>query len=329
MILSEALLRQTRLHFPRFEEAEVEITPIEKGGSGRKFYRIRCSPGQSVILVKYSREQEENERFVEIARFLTDQEIRAPRIYFHDPAEGLIWMEDLGDRDLWSYRHQSWAERRPLYEAALATVANLHRLPEDAVSIIRPQLAARFNEALYRWEQSYFFENCLGRHFELEKANWQRLAALPALKKIAHRLARFPRVLVHRDFQSQNLIVRDGEVYLIDFQGMRPGLAEYDLASLLYDPYVNLTNKERDELTASYKELNPDLDAEFAEKLKLCAIQRLMQALGAYGYLGLVKGNAAFLTHIPGALYSLHQLVRQVEGLEPLQVLLETLQREG
>jgi pimeloyl-ACP methyl ester carboxylesterase len=155
------------------------------------------------------------------------------------------------------------------------------------------------------------------------------LAALPALKKIAHRLARFPRVLVHRDFQSQNLIVRDGEVYLIDFQGMRPGLAEYDLASLLYDPYVNLTNKERDELTASYKELNPDLDAEFAEKLKLCAIQRLMQALGAYGYLGLVKGNAAFLTHIPGALYSLHQLVRQVEGLEPLQVLLETLQREG
>ena len=68
---------------------------------------------------------------------------------------------------------------------------------------------------------------------------------LPALQAIAERLASFPRVLVHRDFQSQNIIVREEEAYLIDFQGMRPGLAEYDFASLLYDPYVNLTKSER------------------------------------------------------------------------------------
>ena len=70
MILSDTLLRQTRLRFPRFEATEVEISPIEKGGSDRKFYRIQFSPDQSVVLVKYTREQGENQRYVEIAEFL-------------------------------------------------------------------------------------------------------------------------------------------------------------------------------------------------------------------------------------------------------------------
>ncbi|HEY3602178.1 MAG TPA: phosphotransferase [Chthoniobacterales bacterium] len=325
MILSENLLRQTRLRFPRFEEAKVTITPIEKGGSGRKFYRIQFSPGQSVVLVKYSREQEENERFVAIARFLTAQEIRAPRIHFHDPAEGLIWMEDLGDRDLWSYREASWPARRPLYQSALETVAKLHRLPETVVRQIQPHLSARFNEALYRWEQGYFLEHCLGRHFGIEGETLRQLAALPALKQIASRLAKFPRVLVHRDLQSQNLIIREGEAYLIDFQGMRPGLAEYDLASLLYDPYVCLTSKEREELLRYYQADNPPSDDAFAEKLRLCAMQRLMQALGAYGYLGLIKGKTAFLEHIPAALSSLGTIVAPIDGLEKLGTLLRTL----
>ena len=126
MILSETLLRQTRLHFPRFEEAKVKISPIEKGGSDRKFYRIQFSGEQSVILVKYGEEQAENRRYVEIAEFLAAHDVRAPKIYFHNAAEGLIWIEDLGGRDLWSYREESWPERRALYESALEEIARLH-----------------------------------------------------------------------------------------------------------------------------------------------------------------------------------------------------------
>src|SRR5919109_1953587 len=110
-------------------------------------------------------------------------------------------------------------------------------------------LPAEFNSELYLWEQNYFFENCLGRYFKIDKAKLAQLASLPALQEIADRLASFPRVLVHRDFQSQNIIIRNGQAHLIDFQGMRPGLAEYDLASLLHDPYVELAETERRELT--------------------------------------------------------------------------------
>lgn len=322
---TDLLLRQTRMHFPRFDAAEVEIHPIEKGGSDRKFYRVRFSPDQTIILVKYNLEREENRHYVEIAKFLEANGIRAPKIYFHDPDEGLIWIEDLGERDLFSYRGESWLVRRAFYESALDEVARLHRIPAVASAAIGSNLPDEFNAALYLWEQNYFFENCLGRYFKIEQSKLAELAALPALHEIADYLDRLPRVLVHRDFQSQNIIVRNGQAHLIDFQGMRPGLAQYDLASLLFDPYVDLSSAERSELTGHYRERSGQMNGNFDDVLRLCAMQRLMQALGAYGFLGLVKGHQTFLEHIPVALKSLRQIVDEIDGTESLGKLLAQL----
>lgn len=317
---TELLLRQTRMHFPRFDMDKVEISPIEKGGSDRKFYRVRSSPDQTIILVKYSLEREENRHYVRIAEFLTEHGIRVPKIYFHDPAEGLIWIEDLGERDLFGYRDESWLVRRAFYESALDEIAKLHRLPKEVSLSIQESLPAEFNTALYRWEQNYFFENCLGGYFKIDSA---KLSTLPALSEIAERLARLPRVLIHRDFQSQNIIIRNGQACLIDFQGMRPGLGHYDLASLLYDPYVDLSDVERAELIAYYREQQTRnglaVNGDFDSTLRLCAMQRLMQALGAYGFLGLVKGHKNFLQHIPKALSSLHGVVSKIDGLSDLE----------
>jgi N-acetylmuramate 1-kinase len=311
---TETLLRQTRRHFPRFNVDEVKIAPIEKGGSDRKFYRVRCSAEQSLILVKYNLEREENRHYVEIAQFLEKHQIRAPRIYYHDTDEGLIWLEDLGENDLFSYRTEPWLVRRAFYESALDEVRKLHQLPEAICIEMHRHLPAEFNAALYLWEQNYFFENCLGRYFQVDKTKIDNVAASPAFQDIAENLAKRLRVLVHRDFQSQNILVRNSQAYLIDFQGMRPGLAQYDLASLLYDPYVELTSAERDELLEHYCGEKPNTD--FAETLRLCAMQRLMQALGAYGFLGLVKGHQHFLQHIPKAIGSLREVVSEIAGLD-------------
>ena len=326
---TETLLRQTRLHFPRFNIDEINIAPIEKGGSDRKFYRVRCSSEQSLVLIKYNLEREENRHYVEIAQFLEKHGIRAPRIYYHDAEEGLVWLEDLGERDLFSYRDESWLVRRAFYESALDEVRKLHRLPESVCVEMRQHLPAEFNSELYLWEQNYFFENCLGRIFKMEKTKLAQLASLPALQEIADRLASFPRVLVHRDFQSQNIIIRNSQSYLIDFQGMRPGLAEYDLASLLYDPYVDLPESERAELTAYYRDHQDEngiaINGDFDLKLRLCAIQRLMQALGAYGFLGLVKGHKHFLKHVAAAMQSLQLTAAKIDGLTELDKTLRQL----
>src|SRR5205809_6819797 len=101
------LLRQTRMHFPRLDVDQISIKPVEKGGSDRKFYRIDCATDQKLILVKYNLDREENRHYVNIAHFLDTHGIREPKIYVHDPVERLIWLEDSGERDLTSTRHES------------------------------------------------------------------------------------------------------------------------------------------------------------------------------------------------------------------------------
>jgi aminoglycoside/choline kinase family phosphotransferase len=157
----------------------------------------------------------------------------------------------------------------------------------------------------------------------------KELAALPALREIAKHLASLPRVLVHRDFQSQNIIIQNSQANLIDFQGMRPGLAEYDLASLLFDPYVELSGAEGSELIDYYRQKQTNngriVHQDFDDVIRLCGMQRLMQALGAYGFLGLVRGHENFLQYIPKAVRSLREIVAKIDGLKPLASLLGEL----
>ena len=327
--MHDNLLDQTFSRFPHFSGEHIHVRPLEKGGSDRKFYRVAVSNHASLIVAKYGQQRDENRHYVSIARFLSGLGVRVPRIYFHDEEEGLIWMEDLGDQDLWSFRNSSWEVRRPLYRDALDQLLELHTHAHIAYDGESPKLQPPFTAELYRWEQHYFLENCLGRVFKLAPQLLEEECNCARLDEIAQRLAELPRVLIHRDFQSQNIVIKDEAACLIDFQGMRFGLAQYDLASLLQDPYVSLTEAERDELLRYYlgslRELGQDAPSDFPETLDLCAMQRLMQALGAYGFLGLVKERTHFLTHIPCALKNLRSVVCRIPGLESLTAVLAQL----
>jgi aminoglycoside/choline kinase family phosphotransferase len=329
--MPQELIRQTRARFSSSPGETVSIQPIEKGGSGRGFYRVQMAD-RSLILVKYNDQREENRHYVRIAEVLSALGVRAPRVYFHDADQGLIWMEDLGEKDLWSFREEPWPVRRAYYQSALEEVFRLHARGWEGLAKFPFTLQIEFNAALYRWEQRYFFDHCLGRCFAdaVDPIRVEHIAALPIWEAIAEKLARHPRVLVHRDFQSQNIIIHGGHAHLIDFQGMRPGLAHYDLASLLYDPYAELPAHEREELLNFYLSLGSRIDlgptrAEFDEIYRLCALQRLMQALGAYGFLGLVRERPHFLTYVPIALPSLREVAAQIEGLEEFHELLAGL----
>ena len=330
MFSQDSLIDQTRTRFA-LPGDDISIAPIEKGGSERRFHRVRMGD-RSLILVKYNDQREENRHYVRIAQVLDALGVRTPKVYFHDEAQGLIWMEDLGEHDLWSYREEHWPVRRAYYQSALEEVYRLHERGWEGLSRFPFTLQTEFDAALYRWEQKYFFDHCVGRYFDNlgDPAKIERLATLPVWEQIAEKLAAWPRVLVHRDFQSQNILMHDGHAHLIDFQGLRPGLAHYDLASLLYDPYVRLGASERGELIDFYLGLGRRNDLgksrrEFDEIYRLCALQRLMQALGAYGFLGLVREKPDFLAHIPVALASLREVAVGVEGLGEFNALLAAL----
>jgi aminoglycoside/choline kinase family phosphotransferase len=317
------LIQHTTSRLPHFSKGEVDIEPLEKGGSDRKFYRMQIGD-RSLILVHYGEGREENRHYVEIAHFLNSTGVHVPEIYFHDENERLIWMQDLGDGDLWAQRDQPWEIRRGLYRDVLDEVLVLHTKAFEALPDSGVTLQAEFNAPLYLWEQDYFFDNCMDRHFGMHDG----IDRTP-LNEIATRLALQPRVLVHRDFQSQNILIHEEIPYFIDFQGLRPGLAQYDLASLLFDPYVKISAPERSELLEYYINRSIDeginLPHDFNEIFLQCAMQRLMQALGAYGFLGHVKKRPQFLLHIPAALASLKEVASVIPEAQSLSLLLENL----
>jgi len=314
------VLELTKREFPEWGDS-ASAEALEKGGSGRSYFRV-VSGARRMVFARYTDERRENARFVEIARFLTSCGVRVPAIHRHLPSEGCLWMEDAGPVDLWTFRSEPWEVRLPHYRSALEELAQLHTRASNSFAAAPLELEPGFDEALYRWEQGYFFEHCLSGFFRVGEARLAELASLPRLLEIPLRLAGCERVLVHRDFQSQNVIIRDAEAVMIDFQGLRLGVDAYDLASIVFDPYVTLSEAERAELVSIYRAAraknNSPVVSGFEEIFHLCALQRLMQALGAYGFLGLKKNKPAFLEHIPAAMRSLDFVVARIAGLAPL-----------
>lgn len=296
---------------------ETSVTPITKGGSDRNYFRL-VHPGAdpaSVIIMVYTERRPDNAAFVPATRLLARHGVRVPALLAAEVPRRTLWLEDVGEADLWSHRHDPWPERRDLYTAALDEVAHIHAIRPDSLDPPdREFLQPSFDARLYRWEQEYFLGQCVSRLAGEGAAARLREVGGAWLESIAVRLDRLPRRLVHRDFQSQNILFHGGQAVLIDYQGLRAGRPEYDLASLLYDPYVHLEPGERSELVAAYRaRATADVpvhdDEAFLRTFLDCSVQRLLQALGAYGYLGMVLGKRPFLAHVDPALANLREVL--------------------
>lgn len=301
------------------------IEPLAKGGSDRIFRRIRLADDRSLIFMHYNPDREENRYYAAIAGFLRGIGLTVPAVVHHDPARCFILMEDLGDSDLWSLRYSSWEVRRVQYQKVLKMIQKLHGFPLEDLSKWRISLMEGFGPALYRWERDYFREHFVERVCGITIASPEAETLEGELEALAERLQRNGAALVHRDFQSQNILIHQGEPALIDFQGMRTGSLFYDLGSLLYDPYMPFHQWERLELLRCYYDLEErDCRWEpFQEKFHEAAVQRLMQALGAYGYLGHQRGRKAFLAYIPAGLERITGAASHSARLPLLKNLLE------
>jgi aminoglycoside/choline kinase family phosphotransferase len=308
------------------KEISVELSPLIGRGSDRTYFRFRWNSKNSVILAHYQPNRIENGYFADIACFLLDHDIPVPRIIRHDAATCLVIMQDLGDTDLWSLRNEPWKIRKNLYQKTLVIAHKLHTLDENLFPSTRIRLMEPFGPDLYRWERTYFLNNFVHDlcRITLEPKLEQQLEM--ELGGLAQQLISRGHELVHRDLQSQNVLIFANAPFLIDFQGMRFGTRFYDLGSLLWDPYVSFSEGAREELLNYYYGLSkPESDWKGFEKAFLKAsAQRLMQALGAYGHLGLHRGLRNYLEHVPAGLFNLGTVA---EGLASLPILLDICSR--
>ena len=253
-------------------------------GSERAFFR--CGDGVAVLYDDAKRV--ENGRYAGHARWLAARGVPVPAVLADAPGMKALKLADAGTE-----RKMSLEE----YVRVTEALARFNALGDAAVAD-GLALEPPFDAGLWRWERELFAEHFLGARHRMGMPDGVR----KELEGVAERLEREPRALVHRDFQSTNVLWKGDGFAFIDFQGMRLGPAAYDLASLVCDPYATFTEGERRALVALYakKAGRPEL----AEVLPYAAVQRLVQGLGAYGRLASV-GQPQFLKYVLPALENL------------------------
>ena len=296
------------------------VLPLPPRGSARTFTRLTCSPNakeKSMMLVRYSLERPENGLYTSQARFLAKHGVSVPAVLLDWPTEQICVLEDVGANSLEQlYPCLNRAKTVALYKQTIDNVARLHNQVTRAAARHPIKLSMPFTRHLYEWEQNLFCDQFLRRHLPVNETLCQEIRR--ELSGLIPAQARAPRVIVHRDLQSSNVLINKGRIVLIDFQGMRMGTAAYDLASLLCDPYVNLTDDVRDELLDYYLGLVPD--GKSVQKLFwIAAVERLSQALGAFGRLGSASATSYFLKHIPAGISQLNKALSNIPGLPTLK----------
>jgi hypothetical protein len=298
-----------------WDPALATALPMGPRGSARTFTRIRAGAA-SAVLVRYNPSREENRLYVGHARFLKSIGVLVPEVLADDEAHCVTLFEDLGDISVQeSVRRLSVTAAKKLYEAILDEVLLFHERGVREARRRRLKLVNPFRPALYRWEHDLFANHFLARRMRLPPADVALLRR--DLGRVGRLLAGAPAVLVHRDLQSSNILLHDGEACFIDFQGMRYGPAVYDLASLLCDPYVELPMVLQDELLAYYADRSRD-PAQVRDLFWYAAIQRLGQALGAYARLSESAETDFFKKYIPPAMEMMRRALSRVAGLPHL-----------
>lgn len=299
--------------------ADFKLDPIRKGGSDRQFIRVSLPHGDNFIFMHYGDEVAENAHWAGINKFMASLGIHVPRMIIQDVLRHFILLEDLGDVDLWSLRFEPWEERRDYYFQTLTQIYRLHSfdlklLPADV------QLSEAYDRRLYKWEHGYFLENLVWEVCKIKLSPADAAKLNNEMDALSEHLQKIESCLIHRDFQSQNIMIKNGRPVLIDFQGLRKGCIFYDLGSLICDPYVTFEDEEKNELIDFYYGLmEPSYSRdEFVRNFWIGSVQRLMQALGAYGFLGLKKHKPAFLGHIGNGLENLLMAIDHVGGLDQL-----------
>jgi aminoglycoside/choline kinase family phosphotransferase/choline kinase len=316
-------------HRPLPPDSPVEVLPPR--GSAREFFRLppdpMCPPGHPravpAMLVRWSPDRPDNRLYARHARFLDALGLSVPRLMLEAPRERLLLMEDLGPATLETrLPHMAPAEILRTYRRLLTITLQLHTQGLPAARKVRLPLMPAFGPDLYRWEHDYFIRHVLLNRLH---ASSRTVAAVAAeLHTVAGELAASPQALIHRDWQSSNVLFRGAQPVMIDYQGMRRGPAAYDLASLLCDPYADLSAPLQHRLLREYARRHPQGSAILAV-FPAAAIQRLCQALGAYANLSRKAGMESFARHIPAAA---RQLLRALNA-RPLSALAGAARRLG
>jgi len=318
----EALAREAlETLSPGAEPETLAWADLKGDGSDRTWYRVSLGRS-SVVLVDHGLPPEggtcEADSFFAIGRHLHSKGVPVPRLYDYDRPSGMVVLEDLGDLHLQTIVRGT---KNPTDVVAhyRAVTDILIKMGIEGARGFDPfytyQTVRYDRELIMEREAKYFVTAFLNGYHGLEIGFEQLKEECELIAKLALKTDYIG--FMHRDFQSRNILVRGKHYYVIDFQGGRLGPLQYDLASLLIDPYVELPRNIQDGLLSDYltklSEFVPVDPGRFLRAYQYCAINRNLQILGAFAFLSHEKGKKDFQVYIPPALKSLKQRLQNAE----------------
>ena len=280
--------------------------------SSRQYYRYVSDSGESYIMAAYPEPfASDHFSYREIYEILRKIDVPVPEILKIDGPLGIVFQEDLGDESLQGTLAETPSNmKKILLEAAVDMII---KIQEKGTRVFKPehegyQLA--FDREKLTWEFSFFSKHYLGNYRGVHYPKAERISS--EFEAIAGELAGLPRVLCHRDFHVRNIMVKNGIQYLIDFQDARWGPMVYDPASLLKDS-LSLDSETISAVLLYYQQevakcdfpgsghSLEDQDA-FMRQFHLMSVQRLLKALGTYGYQVIVRDNFIYEQYMKGSL---------------------------
>ncbi|MFZ2654159.1 MAG: sugar phosphate nucleotidyltransferase [Victivallales bacterium] len=309
-------------------KSPIRISSLVEQGSNRKFYRISYPDSSRVVMVSYPEDQD-FDRFIKVGEYLFKNGLGTPQIFSHDKSQLAVLLEDLGDDTVHSVIRKK--NKSEVYRKVIDWLVEFQKRTCELGDECRHEINRSFDYPGIRWETEYFTENFLKRYLGESEEKCAEL--LTRFDVLAQESLKQPQVLIHRDFQSQNILIKDDKVRIVDYQGTRYGPVAYDLMSLLKDAYVDIPVALRRELQEYYyrkiqgtriKELTFTKE-QFRKYAVIAGLQRNMQALGAFTFLALVKGKQRYLSYIPIGVKNLIEGIDELEALPDRPVTLTAL----
>lgn len=299
---------------------QVVACPLAPRGSARSFTRLYYGK-KSAILVRHKPDREENNVYTSHTHFLKRVGIPVPDVLAENKKLNLALFSDAGEISVQDVA-VSWSAERleNLYRDVLDTVVIFHEKGFHAAQKKSIRLMPPFDRKLYEWEHNLFTGLFLKERVGISDPVIRAISK--ELSLVSRQLLRLRPVLVHRDLQSSNIVLKGRRWSLIDYQGMRFGPAVYDLASLLCDPYIRIKPDTRARLLRHYAD-RADKDSKCGEMFWCGAVQRLGQALGAYARLGKLPGTAHFIRYIRPALANVQEALGHMDNVPVLKTVIE------
>jgi aminoglycoside/choline kinase family phosphotransferase len=321
-------LQRARLAGPR-----VRVVPLTGDASTRQYFRILRPDNPSVVLAVYDTPFTFDDLpFVNVSRLFANIPLPVPAIAGHADDLGILILEDLGDVTLQAHLGVTQPiQHDGLYKQAVEFVFRLQRRGQELQADEFVPYGIAFDRDKLIWELNFFVKHYLEAYRGVSIAPAVRAALDEEWATLADDLAGEPRVLCHRDYHSRNLMLHAGRLYIIDYQDARMGPDTYDLASLLRDSYVDLSEERVDELIRGYLKLGgpasstPEAVAEFRRRFDTMSVQRNLKALGTFGHQTTARNNPVYIQYIPRTLSYVRTNLERHPRFERLRELLGSM----